>query len=117
MFVGVLPDKKNILPDKSMMVKEVSEKSPDLSLSTLTRILDNLEGKGSIIRKLNQEDRRSFLVEITENGQRIVAGLNKFIEQMAELMLKNLTPSERIMMIDLYKKAWAEIKDESHNER
>ena len=98
---------RSLAPHISMMVKEVSEKCPGLSLSSLTRILDSLEDKGSINRKLNREDRRSFLVEITESGQKVVERLTKFIEQTADMMLKNLTPAERITLIELYTKAWS----------
>src|SRR3954467_13496914 len=55
-----------------LMVKEIAEALGDVNLSTLTRILDRLEQHGYIRRMLNQEDRRSFRVIPTEQGQRTI---------------------------------------------
>ncbi len=39
------------------------------SPSTVTGIVDTLEKKGFVARELNPEDRRSFLVQLTEEGK------------------------------------------------
>jgi DNA-binding MarR family transcriptional regulator len=39
------------------------------SPSTVTGIVDTLEKKGLVARELNPEDRRSFLVQLTEHGE------------------------------------------------
>jgi len=41
--------------------------------STLTGILDRLEGRGLVTRELNQQDRRSLLVGLTRSGRRAAA--------------------------------------------
>jgi DNA-binding MarR family transcriptional regulator len=41
--------------------------------STLTNVLDRLEGRGFITREVNPDDRRSFVVSLTASGKR--AGL------------------------------------------
>ncbi len=108
---------RSIAKKNSMMVKGVSAYCTDMSLSSLTRALNSLEDKGTILRKLNRDDRRSFIVEITPHGQTIVAQFNQFIENWAELMLKGLTPAERLMMVELYTKVWATLKEESEKGR
>jgi len=107
---------RSVAAKNSMMVKGVSAYCSDMSLSSLTRILNSLEDKGTIIRKLNREDRRSFIVEITDKGREIADQFNEFIEQWAELMLKGLTPAERLMMVELYTKVWATLKEENSKE-
>lgn len=37
--------------------------------STLTNVLDRLEDKGFVRRKLNREDRRSFTIHLTRRGE------------------------------------------------
>lgn len=41
--------------------------------SSMTRMLDRLEGKGLLIRKRSADDRRVIFIELTEEGQRQVA--------------------------------------------
>ena len=41
--------------------------------STMTRMLDRLEAKGLLIRKRSESDRRIIYLELTEEGQHLVA--------------------------------------------
>jgi DNA-binding MarR family transcriptional regulator len=41
-----------------------------LKRSTLTNIVDRLEGRGFVRRQINRDDRRSFLIELTGSGRR-----------------------------------------------
>jgi MarR family transcriptional regulator, organic hydroperoxide resistance regulator len=54
--------------------------------STLSGILDRLEKRGYLTRRLNQADRRSLLVTLTRSGRRVadrVAGAMQAIEREA----------------------------------
>lgn len=44
-----------------------------LLLPSLTRILQNLEGKGLIAREIDPSDRRRQIVDVTAAGERIIA--------------------------------------------
>jgi DNA-binding MarR family transcriptional regulator len=72
--------------------------------ATMTSTLDLLENRGWIVRKQNPEDRRSVLVEITEEGRatanRILAG----IRTIEVATLSGLTLSEREQLLDLLTK-------------
>ena len=106
---GVHPEDVRVLflwmePRSPLMVKEIAQELKGVSLSTLTRILDRLEQQGYIKRMLNQEDRRSFRVATTEQGQQAVEG---FMQQWREVMqgvLEILTPTERLVLIELLNK-------------
>lgn len=52
--------------------------------STFTSMLDRLEQAGLIRRQLNPEDRRSFLIHITDSGKRLAAGLTKRLESLED---------------------------------
>lgn len=107
---------RSVAAHNAMMVKGISEFCSELSLSGLTRTLNSLEEKGAIVRKLNREDRRSFIVEITKSGQRIVDRYHEFMEHSAELMLQSLTTAERLMLIELYAKVWSALAEEDAEE-
>lgn len=89
-----------------LTVKDISQHLSGVSLSTLTRLLDSLEEKQYVVRSLNPDDRRSFIVKLTDAGQQIVEGYQGCMEQYARLMLNALSPAERLMLIELYAKTW-----------
>ncbi|MBU2699986.1 DNA-binding MarR family transcriptional regulator [Sporomusaceae bacterium BoRhaA] len=64
-------------------LSERTEKDPN----NITKILDQLEKKGWIKRAANPQDRRSFLINITENGR---------------LLIKQVAPLEERLMSSLY---------------
>lgn len=52
--------------------------------STLTSMLDRLEEAGLIRREINREDRRSFLIHISDAGQELAGRLNQLLEALEE---------------------------------
>lgn len=52
-----------------MSCKELGEKTL-ITKGTLTGVLARLEEKGLIRRRMSQEDRRSFIIQLTEAGER-----------------------------------------------
>lgn len=106
---GLHPEDVRVLflwmePRSPLMVKEIAHELNGVSLPTLTRILDRLEQQGYIKRMLNPEDRRSFRVAPTEQGQQAVEG---FLQQWREVMqgvLEILTPTEQLVLVELLNK-------------
>ena len=91
-------------PRGPLMVKEIAQELNDVSLSTLTRILDRLEQYGYIRRMLNQEDRRSFRVIPTEQGQQTIETFMQEWRSVAQGVLGALTTTEQLVLIDLLAK-------------
>jgi DNA-binding MarR family transcriptional regulator len=52
--------------------------------STFTSLLDRLERPGLIRRTINPDDRRSFLVHITEEGSELAARLTRLLRTLEE---------------------------------
>lgn len=50
--------------------------------STMTSMLDRLEGQGMIERRVNPEDRRSFLVSLTRKGKSQAKEIQKLVEKI-----------------------------------
>ncbi len=94
-----------------LMVKEIAQAMPGMSLSKLTRVLDSLEKQGYVTRTLNREDRRSFLVAPTEQGKLLVRRFIHDLERVAQGMLTALTPTERLVLVELFAKIRANWRD------
>jgi DNA-binding MarR family transcriptional regulator len=58
---------------------------------TLTRIIDLLVEKGLTVRKVHPEDRRSFQVELTKEGQKKVEQMKPRIKAVREKAWEGLT--------------------------
>lgn len=50
--------------------------------STMTGILDRLEDAGMLVREPNEEDRRSFLVRVTDEGASVATELRGRLERL-----------------------------------
>jgi Transcriptional regulators len=82
---------KNKISQKSL-AEIVNKDQP-----TLTRILDILEKKSLIERHPNEQDRRSFVLHITEKGTSLKEKIEPFLENVFEVILQGI-PSENLNM-------------------
>lgn len=87
-----------------MAVKEIAVQLQDVSPSTLTRLLDSLEEKRFIKRNMDPNDRRSFVITLTEDAREVMDSFPKHMEALAGAMLESLTPVERMMLLELFDK-------------
>jgi len=72
--------------DTQLHIKTLIERV-DLSSSRLSRILESLEDKGFITRKLDRSDRRSIIVSLTKKGVSLVGGLEeRFMEVHSDIL-------------------------------
>ena len=62
--------------------------------STLTSMLDRLEVQGVLERRLDIDDRRSFLVELTADGERLADRINRIVQRFEEEALRRLRPRD-----------------------
>jgi DNA-binding MarR family transcriptional regulator len=100
------PEEVNVLRVISaqgpLMVKEIAQAVPGLGLSKLTRVLDALEDQHYVTRSLNREDRRSFLVSVTEEGKGLLGKFANDLEKTAQAVLLALSPEERLALVELF---------------
>ncbi|GAA3084999.1 MarR family transcriptional regulator [Streptomyces olivoverticillatus] len=66
-----------------------------LDKSTLTPVLDQLERKKLIDRRLDPDDRRARIVTITDAGRRILTRSGRTTTEIEEDLLADLTPDEQ----------------------
>ncbi len=71
--------------------------------------------KGYITRTLNRQDRCSFLVAVTEQGTLLAGRFIHNLEDVAQGMLAALTPTERLVLVELFAKIranWSNAADQ-----
>jgi MarR family transcriptional regulator for hemolysin len=76
-----------------LIQKEIAELSGK-DKPTTTRILDHLEGKGFIFKKPGENDRRSFLVHITDKGKSLIQITTPIEQQTIEDIKQCFTDDE-----------------------
>ncbi|QJB54986.1 MarR family transcriptional regulator [Pseudodesulfovibrio sp. zrk46] len=79
---------------KALRMKELAERM-GVTTGTLTVLADRLEKAGMIRRKPHDKDRRSILVELTEQGQLIFEEHDELHNQLTRDITANLTDEER----------------------
>ncbi len=78
-----------------------------VSSATMTATLDQLEYRGWVRRVPNPDDRRSVLVEITDEGRDVIDRLLPGIRRLEHAVLADLSPKERSTMLALATKVLA----------
>lgn len=78
--------------------------------STLTGMLDRLEARGMLTRELNPDDRRSFLVRVTEEGARVARALRAKLEAFEEEVQSRIAKRD-VQGFEAVMKAIAEVTD------
>jgi DNA-binding MarR family transcriptional regulator len=72
--------------------------------SNITGLLDRLEKQGLLVRSAVEGDRRSYHVELTKEGRRVVNKLDKRYTGAVEAVMNELTSEEHDVLIRLTKK-------------
>jgi DNA-binding MarR family transcriptional regulator len=87
---------------------QISERTLKSS-ATMTNTLDLLERRGWVQRVPNPEDRRSVLVQITDEGKAIANRLLPGIRKMEAVVFANLSPAERAALVKLLGKVVSQL--------
>ncbi len=61
---------------------------------TTTRILDLLVKKGLIRREISQQDRRAFLLHVTEKGKKLIESTIPIEQECERLMTEGIDPEQ-----------------------
>jgi DNA-binding MarR family transcriptional regulator len=73
--------------------------------ATIGGVIDRLEQKGFVTRKISRRDRRARVVEVTEKGAGVYVASLPVITALQENILPGLTPEERATFLQLGRKA------------
>jgi MarR family transcriptional regulator, transcriptional regulator for hemolysin len=110
-FLSVNIKNYDITPEQWTVLKRLSENDginqkelankAEKDQPTVTRILDILERKELVIKKKNEEDRRSFILFITDKGTSLKEELTPIIEAIWEDEILTGIPEEEL---EIYRK-------------
>ena len=75
--------------------------------TTITGVVDRLVQKGLLVRQANSRDRRARELQITDEGRRILCGIEPAVEAAQRIMLRGLTADEADKFLRLLRKAIA----------
>ncbi|MFK0135737.1 MarR family winged helix-turn-helix transcriptional regulator [Streptomyces murinus] len=75
--------------------------SADVSVPTATRMLQQLETKGIVVRRRSPEDERRVLVSLTDDGAERLAVLRGHLRERQARAYEAFTPAERALLVTL----------------
>ncbi|MCU1679316.1 MAG: transcriptional regulator, MarR family [Amycolatopsis sp.] len=75
--------------------------SADVSIPTATRMLQQLETKGVVVRRRSPEDERRVLITLTEDGAERMTRLRARLRKRQANSFEAFTPEERVQLISL----------------
>ena len=75
-----------------------------LDRTTTADVVKRLEERGLLERRPNPSDRRTRHVQLTEQGQTLVAELHVNMSRAQERMLEPLRPAEKAILMDLMRR-------------
>jgi DNA-binding MarR family transcriptional regulator len=73
--------------------------------TTITGVVDRLVQKGLLVRQANSKDRRARVLQITDQGRRILGEIEPAVEAAQRIMLRGLTTDEAEQFMRLLRKA------------
>ena len=77
----------------------------------ITRVVDQLVGRGLIKKQQSSEDRRVFLVDLTASGTRLLKKLDEPIQSLHQSLLGHVSKSKLNMLNGILETAREEIED------
>lgn len=86
--------------DKNIIQNDI-EKFFSLTNPTVTGVLQNLEKKNYIVRKVSSEDRRARIISLTEKGLEFGPKANATFEELEDKFTAALSEEEKTQLIDL----------------
>lgn len=76
----------------------------DVSVPTATRMLQQLEAKGVVVRRRSPEDERRVLVSLTDDGAERLALLRTRLRERQLNAYAAFTPTERVQLVSLLRR-------------
>ncbi|WP_188194579.1 MarR family winged helix-turn-helix transcriptional regulator [Nonomuraea sp. SYSU D8015] len=78
----------------------------------MTRLLDRLEAKGLLRRARHPEDRRSIVIELTDEGRALVPGLPPIFGKISHQVFAGFSPQEIAQVTDMLRRILRNLADE-----
>lgn len=73
--------------------------------ATIGGVVDRLEQKGLMLRTVSPNDRRARVLQLTDDGQELLASCSPVVQSLQDEILGPLTKQERVLFLKLAQKA------------
>ncbi|GAB4376190.1 MAG: MarR family transcriptional regulator [Calditrichia bacterium] len=84
----------------ALPMSELADKM-HLSISTVTRVAEQLVKKGYIRREENPADQRSRILRLTQSGEQLFQQCWNNVFESEKIIVQNISPDQREILIDL----------------
>lgn len=96
---------------EEMIQREIGEKA-FLKAGSMSRMIDTLEEKGLVFREQDPESRRSYKINLTNEGVRVNELSKKIFKDVENKLFSHLTDEEKVLFLRLIEKiTYEENKD------
>lgn len=85
--------------------------SADVSVPTATRMLQQLESKGVVVRRRSEHDERRVLVSLTAEGAELLSTLRERLRERQTHAYEAFTPTERTQLVTLMRRLTELVSD------
>ncbi|WP_246024223.1 MarR family winged helix-turn-helix transcriptional regulator [Azospirillum ramasamyi] len=72
--------------------------------STMVAVIDRLESRGLVVRAPSPNDRRSYALRLSPEGQALMDDLTPRVQAHDQSMVKDLSPEEQAQFIDFLRR-------------
>ena len=90
-------------------------KHMNFSAPTISITVQKLEENGLIVRKADENDQRQFRIFLTDKGKDMTEKIRNTFTKCENVLAKNFTQEELIMIRSLLKKMYKNISEENYN--
>lgn len=84
----------------------------EIDSAAVSRMIDTLEKGGFVVRKIDEESRRSNLIELTEKGRQAHVKWRDYCCNMEKIMLRNFSEEEKSQFSEYLSRAYKNFRDE-----
>jgi len=89
-----------ILRSREMSQEELAQEL-DIGKAAISRVIDSLEGRGLVARRLHPLDKRARLVGLTEEGMAIAPEIERAYNAVFQIAEAGIEPRERDLLAEL----------------
>lgn len=112
---GVTSNIMNILTllykHRTPMTQNELSRELHLSRQTITSVVDSLEQRGLVSRSIAENDRRSRMITLTEEGRASGRHIGRTMRNVELSAFKKLTTEEQHALVDIMEKLWHSMED------
>ena len=86
-------------------------KTGQIDKAQVTHILDELIEKGYVQKAQNPDDRREYLIHLTEKGQQLIPKIKEAMQQLLDVAFADVSEDERTTFLKVLQSAYCNLSE------